>query len=325
MVRGGRLAVFSRVVTHDEIQAQVAPYAAGGVTGVVADDVRAHLASGCPDCLRMLYAQRAKLSRQGASSQPRREWRAPLLGIAVGAALGGLAAGAGIHLALRAGVNLAPLVPTPRASDLDRVRTKMALDTAEVSAKLARAEAELVRLQQDLARVRSDHASEAQHGSDEGTARDEVPPDDAGSLRDALAASEQRGRALAREIRVREAEVEHLRRVEEGAVELKRLLATPGVRVVALRPQAGLHDPRGHAVIAPGAASVVVYAEGLPQRGELLIRLLGAYGELLRVEDIHAAQGGVFSHVRLARPAYVERVEIVRDNGDPVLAGPPGS
>src|SRR5262245_29789539 len=273
----------------------------------------------------MLYAQRATLSRQGTSPRLRREWPAPLIGRAVCAVLGVLAAGAGIHLALRAGANLAPLVPTPRASDLDRVRTKMAMEAAEVNAKLARAEAELVRLQQEVARVRSEHAAEARRGGADETPRDVTPPDDAGPLRDALAASEQRARALTREVRAREADVERLRVAQEGAVALKALLATPGVRVVALRPQGGLHEPRGHAVIAPGAASVVVYAEGLPQRGGLLIRLLGAYGELLRVEEIRPGEGGVFSHVRLARPAYVERIEIVRDGGDLVLAGPPGS
>src|SRR5262245_31641845 len=159
----------------------------------------------------MLYAQRAKLSRQGTSPRLRREWPAALVGIAVGAVLGGLAAGAGIHLALRAGATLAPLVPAPRASDLDRVRTKMAVEPAEVNAKLARAEAELLRLQQDIARVRNEHANEARRGSDDETPRDGTTPDDAGPLRDALAASEQRGRALAREVRAREAEVERLR------------------------------------------------------------------------------------------------------------------
>jgi len=325
MVRGGRLAVFSQPVTHDEIRAQVAPYAAGGVTGAVADDVRAHLASGCPDCLRMLYAQRARLSREATSPNPPRAGRAPLLGIIVGVVLGGLAAGAAIHLALRTGMNLAPLIPASRASDLDRVRSKMAVETADVNAKLARAEAELQRLQQDLARLRSDQANEAQRRVDQEPAKDVPPADDVESLRDALAVSEQHARSLAREVRVREAEVERLQTAQEGAAALKALLATPGVRVVALRPQAGLHDPRGHAVIAPGAASVVVYAEGLPQRGGLLVRLLGTYGELLRIEEIHPEQGAVFSHVRLTRPAYVERVEIVRDSGDPVLAGPPGT
>lgn len=322
MVRRSALAVWSSVVTHEDIRDQVAPYAAGEVAAPVAEAVRAHLASGCPDCLRMLYAERSRAARRLPRRQGPGRW-GPIGGAVLGVGLGVLAA-MGIGVALRQAGDPLKFIGVPPGSRgggaaPEHIRARLERELADAGAARTRVEAELARLQSEITRLRAE--------ADEGKRREEdaaVPPvegaEGSGALKEALAASERHAAVLAREVRTREAELERLRVKRRSAAALEDLLKTPGLRLVALRPAPGLREPYGHALLAPGATSVVLSIEGAPLRAVAFrVRLFDASGDILRVEEVQPSGGALFAHVRLAQPADVARIEVLREPGDELM------
>src|SRR5689334_6637587 len=62
-VPAARYGVCCGVVTHDEVRPRLAAYAAGALDAVAAEEIRAHLASGCESCLHELFGRPVGLPR----------------------------------------------------------------------------------------------------------------------------------------------------------------------------------------------------------------------------------------------------------------------
>jgi hypothetical protein len=80
--------IFSRGVNHHEVQGLLAAYAAGTLAEAEAERVRAHLASGCLECLADVFARPVGLPRDlpmtyAVSPQPGSSWRAFVGGLAL--------------------------------------------------------------------------------------------------------------------------------------------------------------------------------------------------------------------------------------------------
>src|SRR5262249_21756933 len=88
-----RRTVCSNGVTHDELRAVLTPYAAGELAEEPAEVVRAHLATGCPDCLSALFRLPVGRPRIPWDGGLRRErWLAPATAAVLALALAALVA-----------------------------------------------------------------------------------------------------------------------------------------------------------------------------------------------------------------------------------------
>jgi hypothetical protein len=67
-------------VTHEAIRALLPSYAGGLLSLADAESVRAHLASGCADCLDVLYRMPVGMPRAVEAARPE-----PVTGVSVGA------------------------------------------------------------------------------------------------------------------------------------------------------------------------------------------------------------------------------------------------
>src|SRR5439155_21526367 len=87
----GRPTVCSGGVTHDQLRAVLPPYAAGELDEGPAEVVRAHLATGCPDCLGALFRLPVGRPRSRWEAGLRRERRlAPATAVVLALALAAL-------------------------------------------------------------------------------------------------------------------------------------------------------------------------------------------------------------------------------------------
>jgi len=138
------LALSSRGVSHDEAQSLLAAYAAGTLAEADAEGVRAHLASGCIQCLTSVFARPVGLPRDlpivhAAPAEPPPR-RSPWPGVLVGAALvAGLAGGALVLGRGDAGREPPDVVPAPipgRAAETPVTAPPVAARVPERTARL---------------------------------------------------------------------------------------------------------------------------------------------------------------------------------------------
>ena len=130
-------------MTHAEVQALLQAYADGSLGEADAEVVRAHLASGCEDCLRDVFTRPVALPRAPVVVQrPPAGLAAVALaaGVAIGLALGLVAAGA--H---------DPGPPPSLAADVEQLRVDRERTETESHERLARLEAILQDVQQQTA------------------------------------------------------------------------------------------------------------------------------------------------------------------------------
>jgi len=137
--------------------------------------------------------------------------------------------------------------------------------------------------------------------------------------------SAARRRADALERKQLSAPPPHGRRAESAAGDA--MLASPGARLLSLRPVGPFHDVRGHVVWRPGTEGVVVYGFGLPTlpHGRTYnVRVDVGSGEAITIPRLRPDdRGRLIVPVRLPPGAQaVSSVRIARDlDGDAVLAG----
>ena len=130
-------------MTHAEVQALLQAYADGSLGEADAEVVRAHLASGCEDCLRDVFTRPVALPRAPVVVQR------PPTGLAAAALGGGIAIG--LALGLLAGGAPDPGPPPSLAADVERLRIDRERTETESQERLARLEAMLQDVQQRTA------------------------------------------------------------------------------------------------------------------------------------------------------------------------------
>jgi len=130
-------------VTHAEVQALLQAYADGSLGEADAEVVRAHLASGCEDCLRDVFTRPVALPRAPVIVQR------PPTGMAAAALAGGVVLGLALGLLL--GGTHDPGPPPSLAADVERLRVDRDRTETESQERLARLEAMLQDVQQRTA------------------------------------------------------------------------------------------------------------------------------------------------------------------------------
>ena len=297
-------------VTHDEIRALLAPYAAAVLDASRVEAVQAHLMTGCVDCLDELYRRpvgvvpRPRLPDGTNHIRRRSGWRLAgsigLLAMVLGVGIGWLAK--------------APLArPGPDGMTLGTAeRAALEGDRVELEARLAAATSELTALRDVTARG-------TQQGAVGVNAR-------LAELERNLQATTERVQVLVHDVQQRDEELERVRAELAEVRMLRNLLGSPGVQLVRLEPVAPFREGRGHALWQPARGELVVYAFDLPEPPpgvRYWVRLVGDGSTTSRTALLRDGRGPVL----LPWPfdpagARLRRIEIIRDPADrPVLAG----
>lgn len=131
---------YPRGVTHDELRTRLRPYADGTLEGSDAELVRTHLATGCPECLRDVFARPIGLPR--APVVVRRTPWGLVGGVAAGAAVLGTALGVVLGLGWdRPSTPYDEVRVTSLALEVDRLRAEHDRDLREARERAEREEA----------------------------------------------------------------------------------------------------------------------------------------------------------------------------------------
>jgi len=249
-------------VSHDALRLLISGYAAGELDDARAAAVRAHLASGCAECLAAMFGRPVGLPRRRPEPAPPSPAPATRR-IVVGTALLATAAAVALAvLAARAVVELRRREATVR-EDAERAALQAADDHAALEARVRRLESEL-----EGARAEASAQADAARSARAENLR----------LEDALRAADERPEAPA---------PAPLPRVARRDGDPPPPAAT-GVRVVPLHAVSPFHDPRGHVVWNPRADELTLYAFDLPPLPD------GAgYRVLLHLEDGRVESGPV--------------------------------
>ena len=303
-------------MTHDDLRADLAGYAAGTLDPERAEAIRTHLATGCTGCLAALYALPVGLPREPVeapepahqSTPPApiiaRRARSPLRDLLLaGLAVGTAAAAAGW------GWTTARLRSHDEVAERDRVHL-----TAEAMTAAAERDALTARVRElDAALVEAREAARTAE-----SARADMETDRA-ALEADLKAAQERLESRERDLHSRQRTVNRLLAGAAEGQALDELLAAPGVRLLALEPVGFFRNVRGHVLWHPRRRLLVVYAFGLPQ-GRYRVQLQG----LADTPAVLISARGqlVFSVALNDDPARLREVQIVREpSADPVLAG----
>jgi len=350
-----RDGISSRGVRHHEVQGLLAAYAAGTLAEADAERVRAHLASGCLECLADVFARPVGLPRDlpiahEPAARPGSSWRAWLAGIALLAGVAGAAlvlgrGDAGEQRPPRAesSTSTAPataesststVAPPVETSTSSPAAGSDAAPPAPSSTLAPAADApaldpERARLLALLAAERTqldERTRELEAAAERARAAEAESAEQAtalAALDSELAAAKRHADDLDR--RLRDAERPTPRTRTGTAVE--SVLAAPDARLLPLRAVGRFRDVRGHAVWHPGSDAVVVYGFGLPRlpNGRTYhVRVDVGSGEAITIPRLRPdASGRVVVPLRLPPGAHaVTGVRIARDpGGDAVLAG----
>jgi hypothetical protein len=240
-------------VTHEELQALLPAYAAGTLDVTASEAVRAHLASGCLDCLHEVFGRPVGLPRAAPTHPP------PLPAPAVQSAprrRGLEVAVVVLSLALAAVVAWTIVELRGREATYRAQASATAAQLAEAEAARRELAARVQTLERDLTAAQAEAArqAEAVRQTAETSAR----------LQTDLEAARERIATLTRGLRRRDGEIDRLLQSFDDEHALRGLLATPGMEVLPLKPVAPFRDVRGQALWHPGRDTVLVYAFGLP-------------------------------------------------------------
>jgi len=307
-------------VTHELLHDLLPRYAAGTLDDAGCDAVRMHLASGCATCLHELFEHPVGLPRPPArddgpppaapgpvppaSVRPRR-WGWLVVG------------GLGLLLAALALWTVGKL--RGREAAYREQASDVAAQVVDVETQRRALAARVAALDRDLEAARAEAARQAQAVRDTAEASAEQARQ--------LEAAELRADELARALRGRQLEVNHLRSTTEAQGTLAALLAAPGLEVLRLSAVPPFRDAHGHVFWHPGGDTVLLYASGLPP-----LPVGRSYQVRLDLDDgrqedgpslVPDARGTLVLSVRLGTVA--ERLRslsvLLQPGAEPVLAG----
>jgi len=240
------------VVTHDEVRPRLAAYAAGDLDAVAAEEIRAHLASGCESCLQELFGRPVGLPRAvpepPAPAPPSAP--APVASDAAPPARGLVVAVVVLLAALAATVGWMVVELRARDAAHRAEATRTARELAAAERARAAAQARAATLDRDVAELRDSLAQAAQAPA---------PPDDPG-LHEELDSARGRIAALTQALH------RHTRELaaNSSTEAVREAVEAPDIELIRLGPVAPFRDVRGHALWHPGAERILVYAYGLP-------------------------------------------------------------
>ena len=294
-----------RPVSHEEVHALLATYAAGALPAAQASAVRAHLASGCTDCLATLFRHPVGLPRPSIRSREPRH-----LGWIVALAL----------FAGLLGYGAAWIVQARHAQEL----TASALVDA-LRAQLGQADGERQRLQarvdgleRELAAARAESGEQRERVAALTDARAQATRD--------LAVAEERIAVLTRGVQRRDGEIDRLLAGADDGRAVRELVVTPGLRLLTLVPADGQGAVHGHVLWNPARQVAVVGLFGLPPLPAGATYRVALRGDADASPDESRlkpdARGDLVVAMRL-RQAPGTRLTVAVDRepaGDPVLA-----
>jgi len=314
-------------VNHEDVNPLLQRYAAGDLDEAEALAVRAHLATGCAQCLATVFrphhngpspeaAAGAAIVAPLVVGALRRSRRlviilgliALLLTAATGWMIGLLATR---ETTLREEAELA----AARLAELDRARaelerTRGELEARAAAAAMARAAAE------DEARRQAEAAQRQAEAAQRQTEAAQASADANAELARRLESAEARVAQLSRGVRSREAEIGRLLAGAEVRA-LGDLAATPGVQVLRLVPSIAGDVGRGHVLWHPARERIMLYVFDLPAaRYRVRLWLDGQVimpGPDLRLGTHGEAATAIELGVRAAR---LSAVEVLREPGD---------
>src|SRR5689334_1822671 len=241
------------MVTHDEVRPRLAAYAAGALDAVAAEEIRAHLASGCESCLQELFGRPVGLPR-AAPEPPAPLASADPAPVAAGPAPRGRGlVVAFVLLAAALAATVGWTVVELRARDAARraEATRIARELAAAEHARAAAQARAAGLDRDVAELRDSLAHAAQA----------APSTDDPGLHEELDSARERIATLTQQLHRRERDLQ--RSLGNGSAEaVREAVEAPGVELLRLGPVAPFHDVRGHALWHPGAERILLYAYG---------------------------------------------------------------
>jgi hypothetical protein len=304
-------------VTHDSLHTLLSRYAAGELDESEAGVVRAHLATGCPQCLDAVFKPYLNGPPGGAAAAAvplgggvRRRSRRLVWALGILAMI--FAATTGWMIALLA------TRESERREEAERAAARVAeLDQAR--AGWERQRGELQTRADAAAAARAAAEAEARKQADAAQASAEASAE----LARRLEAAEARVAALSRGVRSREVEIGRLLAGTEVRA-LGDLAATPGVQVLRLAPFPAAEGGRGHVLWHPARDRIMLYVFDLPRaRYRVRLRLDDGgvvAGPVLRLGTHGEATSAIDLGVRAAR---LRLVEVLREPGDErVLDGP---
>ena len=276
-------------MTHAELRHSLPAYADGTLADGDAELVRAHLATGCAECLRDVFTRPVGLPRPGPLVVKR---RSPVSLVAMGVGAAAIGIGLGAIVALR--------WSDPSAVRDRAVRT-LAGDVDRMRADRERAEAD--------ARARLDRLEQEKRGAE--------TPAAAASVTTTPTASSSTLASLPPSAAI-----------DADAVPewLEQLLSSDGARVMALGAADFAPGASGYAIWSPVRGVVVVSASRLPsgtRQAVYRVRVALSDGSTVWAGDLTAADHGSLI-VTVAMPASDGRrvvgVDLYRDPpGEPVL------
>lgn len=338
-----RLRVSSPAVEHDDIKSMLSTYAAGQLAADRSTLVREHLASGCVDCLRVLYSYPIGIPRpHPVEPEPGEEWTPPPAApatVTVSSTTPGVAAQVApappepqrwgrtllIGLIALLGLVLVPLA----AWTISELRTREAMARGEATRLTARVrETETARAalatrivalegERDSARLDAARQLDASREAAETNAQ----------LMQEIDVLQARVDVLLRDLQRREQEIDRLLIGADERSDLRELLATPGVEILHLKPMSPFQDVIGHVLFHPTRTAIVLYAFDLPPApvgSTYRIRLGLDSAEMENGPTFRPGpRGDVALPLRLrVDAAHLRDVEVVLDPpGESVLSG----
>jgi hypothetical protein len=240
-------------MTHEEARPRLGAYAAGALDDLVSEGVRAHLASGCSECLQDLFVRPVGLPRQTNGVE-----RGPVPAPSSSQSRGLVVAVVALAAALATAVGWMALELRARRAAHRNQEARAARELAEAErARVALVE-RLAVVDRELADLRAAPAPPAEP----------VPADEHAERQEELDQAEGRVAMLGETLRRREREIGRLRAALAGDETIRAAVEAPDLELLRLAPGAPFRDVRGHALWHPGADRVVVYAYGLPPLSE---------------------------------------------------------
>jgi hypothetical protein len=304
-------------VTHDHLRTLIPRYAAGELEGSEAETMRAHLATGCSECLADLFRRPVGRVIEVVAPVPAPKLKPRTPPPPRNGVIAALTATAAVMTFLLAAwvtwtvrdlhareqsARIEAARNTAHATELEAARDRLTDRVSHVEAELAAAQAELGK-QRETLRVTAD--------TNEQLERD-------------LAMARERSATLTRGVQRRDLEIDRLLTGVDEAHALQELMASPGVALLRLEPRHPYTNVRGHVLWHPAREVFLLYAFDLPALVEgftYRVRFAMADGTSKPGPTFKpSAHGQAVLPVRLdGEPGRLREVNVVREPGDEVL------